>query len=44
MNEVIIWVVAHPLEFVLLACGCALFGLTLVPRIRDVCDHGHPRV
>jgi hypothetical protein len=45
LNEVVMWVVAHPLEFVgLLAGCCALGGLLLIPRIRDVCDHGHPRV
>jgi hypothetical protein len=45
INELIMWMVAHPLEFVgLMACGGALFGLLLIPRIRDVCDHGHPRI
>ncbi len=44
VNAVVIWVCAHPLEFVGgLALACALMGVLLIPRLSELPGHGHPR-
>jgi hypothetical protein len=44
VNTVVMWVCAHPLEFVGgLAVGCALMGVLLIPRLSELPGHGHPR-
>jgi hypothetical protein len=43
-NAVIMWICAHPLEFVGgLAVSSALLGYLLIPRLSELPGHGHPR-
>jgi hypothetical protein len=44
LNEFVIWLCAHPLQFVggLIAFSGAV-GLLLIPKLHELHDHGHPR-
>jgi hypothetical protein len=44
VNTVVMWMCAHPLEFVGgLSAACALIGLLLIPKFSELPRHGHPR-
>jgi hypothetical protein len=44
VNTVVMWMCAHPLEFVGGLCAaCALLGVLLIPRLSELPGHGHPR-
>jgi hypothetical protein len=43
-NSIVMWMCAHPLEFVGILCGaCALLALTLIPRLHELPHDDHPR-
>jgi hypothetical protein len=45
VDSAIVWGLHNPLQCVAVLCVVAIVvGLVFVPRLRDVCDHGHPRV
>jgi hypothetical protein len=44
LDGCVIWSLHNPLQCVAALAGFAiLVGLFLVPRLRDISDHGHPR-
>jgi hypothetical protein len=44
LNSFVMWMCANPLEFVTgLVAIVGVFALTMVPRLNEVHDCGHPR-
>jgi hypothetical protein len=45
MDAAFVWSLHNPLQCVaVLAILSVVIGLLLVPRVRDICEHGHPRI